>query len=382
MDTRTVQAGNGGPQTTTITPVPALPKPTWRSINLSLRKRVKVSELAEFTRELAASVGAGISLVESLQGVAQEMRRGPLQEQVCDVAQEIHQGSTFSQALARHPKTFDKLYCSMIQAGETAGALDKILARVATFMEKREAIKRKIRGAMAYPGVVMVVACIIVIIIMTYVVPSFVAMFKDLGGELPLPTTILLRVSDTITRFWYLIPAVPFTLVFAARLLLRSERGRYAFDAAKLKFPLVGGLVTKGVTAHLTRTLATLLSSGVEILDALKIVQGVVANAVVHQAIGEVCASIREGASIAEPIRVTGVFPPLLARFIATGEKSGKLEEMLTRVADKYEGEVDTAVDSVKSIIDPILIVGLGVVIGAIVIALFLPLVGIIKMIH
>lgn len=382
MDTRTVLAGNIGPQTTTITSAQDLPKPKWRSINLSLRKRVKVSELAEFTRELAASVGAGISLVESLQGVAQEMRSGLLQEQVRDVAQEIHQGSTFSQALARHPKTFDKLYCSMIQAGETAGALDKILARVATFMEKREAIKRKIRGAMAYPGVVMVVACIIVISIMTYVVPSFVAMFKDMGSELPLPTKILLGVSDTIKRFWYLIPAVPFTLVFAIRLVLRSERGRYAFDAAKLKFPLVGGLVTKGVTAHLTRTLATLLSSGVEILDALKIVQGVVANAVVRQALGEVCASIREGASIAEPIRVTGVFPPLLARFIATGEKSGKLEEMLTRVADKYEGEVDTAVDSVKSIIDPILIVGLGVVIGAIVIALFLPLVEIIKTIH
>ncbi len=341
--------------------------------------RVKYAQIVTFTSQLATLQDAGLPIVRSVKILESQQRPGRLKDQLAAVAEDVEGGSTFSEALSKFPKSFDKLYVSMVKAGEAGGVLDVILNRLAAFMEKSQKLRKRVKGALVYPAVVMSVAVLILIFILIYVVPSFKAMFKDMGQSLPAPTQFLLSVSDTIRRFWYLVPGVPFVLWAIFKAIGRSEKGRAALDRVKLNMPLFGVIIKKSAVSRFCRTLGTLIASGVPILEALRIVKDAIGNVVIAKAIEEVHGSIREGDTIAGPLRQSGVFDELLVNMIDVGEETGELDKMLMKIADNYETDVDVAVESMSSLIEPLLIVGMGLIVGFIVVALFLPLIKIIQ---
>ncbi len=350
-----------------------------------LTTRVKTKELTEFTRQLATLIDAGLPLVRSLNVLREQAKPGPLKNIITDLIEDIEGGSTFSEALAKHPETFSKLYINMVKAGEVGGVLEVVLSRIAEFMEKEASLRRKIKGAMIYPVVVAVVASGIVTFIITYIIPIFKKMFEEFGGvgaNLPLPTRILIAASDLVkTRWYYGIAALIFLFV-AFKLIYRTQKGRYLIDFVKLKLFIFGPLFLKSAIARFTRTLGTLINSGVPILQALAIVKETSGNEVISRAMVRVHDSIREGESIAKPLEEAKVFPPLVVNMVDVGEETGALDTMLIKVADTYDEEVDTAVEGLASILEPLLIVFMGVIVGFIVISLFLPLIRIATMIH
>lgn len=341
--------------------------------------RVKHSQIVTFTTQLATLQDAGLPIVRSVKILESQLRAGKLKEQLAAIAEDVEGGSTFSEALSKFPKSFDKLYVSMVKAGEAGGVLDVILNRLAGFMEKSQKLRKRVKGALVYPTVVMSVAVLILIFILIYVVPSFKAMFKDMGQSLPAPTQFLLGVSDTVRRFWYLVPGVPFALWAIFKAIARSEKGRAALDRIKLNMPLFGMIIKKSAISRFCRTLGTLIASGVPILEALRIVKDAIGNVVIAKAIEEVHGSIREGDTIAGPLRQSGVFDELLVNMIDVGEETGELDKMLVKIADNYETDVDVAVEGMSSLLEPLLIVGMGLIVGFIVVALFLPLIKIIQ---
>jgi type IV pilus assembly protein PilC len=341
--------------------------------------KVRHKQLTQFTSQLSVLMDAGLPIVRSLKILGNQQKPGLLKNILIEVAEDVETGSSFSEALSKHPKTFDKLYVNMVKAGEAGGVLDVILQRLAAFMERMEALKRKIIGASIYPVVVICIAVAVVLCIMTFIVPKFEDVFRQVNVPMPGMTVLLMGVSNFVKQFWWVIVFSPIVLFFAARAWGRTKSGRLSIDRIKLNLPLVGIIIKKSTISRFCRTLGTLLQSGVPILEALSIVKNATGNEVVANAIAHVHDSIREGESIAEPLAASGVFDDIVINMIDVGEETGELDKMLLKVADNYDAEVDAAVSAMMSVLEPILIVGLGMTVGFIVVALFLPLISLLE---
>ncbi len=342
------------------------------------RGKVGTKYMMAFTRQLATLIGAGLPLLRSLRILEEQTGNKNLKEAITAVADDVEAGATFSEGLSKWPKIFNKLYVNMVKAGEIGGALETVLDRLAIFAEKAAAVKSKVRGAIMYPIIVVIITSIVLTVIMVFVVPKFVDIFKELGGPdqpLPGPTEFLRMVSYFIVHQWYFGLAAIITILIAWKLVNRTDKGKYATDMMLLKLPVFGTLIQKSAIARFSRTFGTLLNTGVPILQALVIVKDTSGNEVVAKAVVEVHKSIRDGETISEPLKqFPNVFPPLVVHMIAVGEETGAIDQMLFKVAEAYEREVDDMVDGLAKLIEPLLIVFLGVVIGFIVIALYLPI--------
>ncbi len=336
---------------------------------------VSSKHLTTFTRQLSTLQDAGLPIVRSLKILEGQLKPGALKNTLITVADDVEGGMTFSEALGKHPRAFDKLYVNMVRAGEIGGVLDAILQRLADFREKSQRLKKKILGAMVYPAAVLTVATVIVALILYFIVPKFKEIFNEFDVALPAVTVLLLRISDFIKTEWYwgILGIVGIFVLIKAIGATRS--GRYAIDKIKLKLPLFGTIINKSVIARFTRTLGTLVASGVPILEALNITKETAGNAVVSRAIGNVHDSIREGESIAEPLAQSKICDDMVVNMIDVGEETGDLDKMLMKIADQYDEDVDVAVSSLTSLIEPIMIIILGVIVGFIVISLFMPLI-------
>lgn len=341
-----------------------------------LAGRVSAKHLTPFTRQLSTLIDAGLPLIRSLGVLQKQMKPCALKDILETVSHDVEGGSTFSEALAKHPRAFSKLFVNMVKAGEVGGVLDTVLQRLAEFAEKSAALRRKIKGAMVYPIVVIFVIIGVLIVIFKFVIPTFVEMFKDIEQELPTPTQLLISIHDLLrTKQALFIPISLIVLIIFFKLIKRTRRGGAAIDKVKLKLPIFGSLIQKLVVARFSRTLGTLISSGVPILQALSITKETAGNVIVSRAIGNVHDSIREGETIAGPLEDSGVFPPLVTSMIAVGEETGNLDQMLIKVADTYDDEVDTAVAGLASIMEPLLIIVMGLIVAFVVISIFLPLI-------
>ncbi|MEE9441201.1 MAG: type II secretion system F family protein [candidate division Zixibacteria bacterium] len=339
---------------------------------------IKKQDISRFTRQFATMIGAGLPMIQCLEILASQVDSVELRKVLNKVKESVQGGTTLSDALARHPKVFDQLYTNMVEAGEMGGALDVILVRLAVYREKADALIRKVRGAMMYPIVISVVATGVTIAMLTFVVPVFAKMFEGLGSELPGPTQVILGISNFLeTRFMHIIGAI-IALIVGYKLYVKTPKGRYNTDKVFLAFPILGTLLKKSAISRFSRTLGTLLSSGVSILEALDITAKTAGNRVIHDAIKKSVLSIAEGDTITAPLKETGVFPPMVTQMISVGEKTGGLDEMLNKIADFYDEEVDAAVTALTSIIEPVVIVFMGIIIGGILIAMYLPMFDII----
>ncbi len=348
------------------------------SINISipgLGGRVKSKVLTTFTRQLATLVDAGLPLLRGLRVLEKQERHPTLKSIIADLALAIEGGSTFSEALAQHPKVFNRLFVNMVKAGELGGVLEVVLQRLSEFMEKAQKIKGKVIAAMFYPVAVLVVATAIMILLMIKVVPAFKDVFAGQNMVLPAFTRLVLGISEAVKDniFMTFIGAVVFVVLFL--LTIRTKIGRHAWDKFKLKMPVIGPVVSKVSIARFTRTLGTLISSGVPILQALTIVKETAGNVIISDAVGEVHESVKEGETITAPLEASGVFPPMVISMVDVGEQTGALPEMLLKIADTFDDEVDNAVGSMTSLLEPIMIVFLAVIVGSIVIAMFMPLI-------
>ncbi|MFH2068099.1 MAG: type II secretion system F family protein [Candidatus Omnitrophota bacterium] len=336
---------------------------------------IKTKVLAVITRQLATLLSSGLALLRALRTI-RDQQKGGAATVVESLAAEVEQGALLSQAMAKHPKSFPRIYIAMVRAGESSGSMDSVLNRLAEFAEKDAKLRGKIKAAMAYPTVIVIVATGIVAFIMLKIVPVFVTIFQDFeAGALPPPTRFLIFLSGFLTTRLWLGILILIVIVIAYRILLRIPTTRYMIDSAKLKIPLAGPVTYKTIIARFARTLATLITSGVPILTAFEIVRETVGNQVVSQAIGKVHDEVKEGAGVSNPMIKTAVFPPMLINMVAVGEETGTLDAMLDKVADAYEEEVDRAVEALASMIEPILIVFMGGVVGFIVVSLFMPLI-------
>ena len=346
-----------------------------------LSGRVKPKILTIFTRQLATLVDAGLPLLRGLRVLEKQERNLTLKEIVGKIALSIEGGSTFSEGLAQHPKVFNKLYVNMVKAGELGGVLEVVLARLAEFMEKAQKIKGKVVAAMFYPVAVMVVAVVILGVLMVFVVPKFQEIFKDMLPGKPLPwfTDVVLGISNTIKDHAIVTGCVLLALAIAFVFWKRTKSGRYIVDKTKLKMPVLGPVFSKVAISRFARTLGTLVSSGVPILQALTVVKETAGNVVVGEAVNAVHESVKEGETITAPLEASNVFPPMVISMVDVGEQTGALPEMLMKIADNYDDEVDNAVSAMTSLLEPIMIVFLAVIVGSIVIAMFLPLIGLIE---
>jgi len=334
---------------------------------------VKLEEIVIFSRQLATMVDSGIPLVQALDILCEQIEKPVFKNIMAKIKDDIETGSSLSDALARHPGIFSTLYVNMVRAGESSGALDDILDRLATYLEKTNTLQRKVKSSLVYPAVVITMAMLITLVMLLKVIPTFKGIFAMLGGELPLPTRILIFVSDTIRRMFLYVASGIAVIVFALRKYARTSQGRENFDKILLSMPVLGTLFRKVAVAKFTRTFATLIKSGVPILVSLEIVGKTAGNAVIEKAVESVRNGIKEGENIADPLAKSGAFPPMVVRMIKVGEQTGELEKMLTKIADFYEDQVDAAVSGLTSLIEPLIIGFLGIVIGGIVIAMFLP---------
>lgn len=340
---------------------------------------VSMRSLTTFTQQLATLQDAGLPIVRSLRILEGQLKPSLLKNCLMDVAEDVESGATLSEAMGKHPKAFDRLYVGMIKAGEAGGVLDTILDRLSHFMEKSLRLRKKVIGALIYPVVVTVVAVGILAGIMNFVIPAFQKMFKEVGVSLPVMTEILLAVSDVVQNYWYLIPGIPVVLILMWKGISSTPKGKYVLDKFLLYMPVFGSIIHKSTISRFARTLGTLIASGVPILESLSITREATGNDVIAKAIDDVHASIKEGESIAKPLQESGVFDDMLVNMIDIGEETGELDKMLVKIADNYDDDVDVAVESLTSIIEPILIVGMGGAVGFIVIALFLPLIELIQ---
>jgi type IV pilus assembly protein PilC len=343
-------------------------------IRLRIGTGIKKVHISRFTRQFATMIGAGLPMVQCLEILSQQMESAELRRVIGEVREGVQAGTTLSEALSRHKKVFDNLYVNMVDAGEIGGALDVILGRLATYREKADALARKVKGAMIYPAVVMTVAIGVTFIMLTYIVPVFAKMFSGLGAELPGPTRFILSLSAFLRGNLLTGVVLLVLLIVAYRVYSKTDQGRLNIDKVKLRIPLIGDLIRKSSIAKFSRTLATLISSGVPILDALEITARASGNRVIHDAIKRSVLSIAEGETITQPLKQCGVFPPMVTQMISVGEKTGGLDDMLSKIADFYDEEVDAAVAALTSVIEPVIIVFMGIVIGGILIAMYLPM--------
>ena len=351
-------------------------------INIKFGSGIKKVHISRFTRQFATMIGAGLPMVQCLDILSKQMDSPEFRRIVTEIKDSVSSGSTLSEAMKKHKKAFDDLYVNMVEAGEMGGALDTILVRLAVYREKADSLARKIRGAMVYPAVVSVVAIGATVAMLTFIVPIFAKMFAGLGAELPGPTQFVLNVSHVLQRFYLVILGVVVAGIIGLRMILKNDQGRLYFDKFMLKTPIFGDLIRKASVARFTRTLGTLIQSGVTILDALEITAKTAGNKVLQVAIKKSVISIAEGDTITSPLKESGVFPPMVIQMISVGEKTGGLDEMLSKIADFYDEEVDAAVSALTGLIEPVVIVVMGAVIGGILIAMYLPMFDIIGKIN
>ncbi|MFQ5946025.1 MAG: type II secretion system F family protein [Anaerolineae bacterium] len=348
--------------------------PARPAAGMSLGGRVKDKEMAIFTRQFSTMVDAGLPLVQCLQILSEQSESKTLRAVTAKVAFQVEAGSTLADALRRHPKTFDELFVNLVEVGEAGGILDTVLQRLSVYIEKAAALKRKVKSAMIYPVTIVGVAFVVVIFMLTFVIPTFARMFANMGADLPLPTLIVIKLSNFATSYWWLILGAVIGIVVGIRAYYRTEGGRSVIDALLLKLPIFGTLIRKVAVARFTRTLGTLVSSGVPILEGLRITARTSGNRVVERAIMETRASVTAGKTLADPLKASTVFPPMVVQMISVGEQTGALDAMLNKIADFYDDEVDTAVGALTALLEPLMIVFLGVVIGGLVIAMYLPI--------
>jgi type IV pilus assembly protein PilC len=351
-------------------------------VNISIKipglsGKVKSKVLTTFTRQLATLVDAGLPLLRGLRVLEKQERNPTLKSILGELATSIEGGSTFSEGLAQHPKVFNRLFVNMVKAGELGGVLEVVLNRLSEFMEKAQKIKGKVIAAMFYPVAVLIVATAILMVLMTLVIPKFKEVFSGLaeGAELPAFTRLVMGISDIIKNNILMTLGVLAVVVVLFVLFKRTKFGRYIWDKFKLKMPVVGPVISKVAISRFTRTLGTLISSGVPILQALTIVKETAGNVIISNAVGSVHESVKEGETITAPLEASGVFPPMVISMVDVGEQTGALPEMLLKIADNYDDEVDNAVAAMTSLLEPIMIVCLAVIVGSIVIAMFLPLI-------
>lgn len=337
-------------------------------------QKVTPKDVVIFTRQFSTMIDAGLPLVQCLEILADQCENKTLSKVINDVRMEVEAGATYADSLRKHPKVFDDLYVNMVAAGEAGGILDVIQRRLATHMEKSIKLKKKIKGAMVYPSSIVGIATVVMIVLMVFVIPVFAKMFTDTGGELPGPTLLVLNASDfVVDNIWFLLGGAVGSF-FGVRALYKTPVGRREMDRLALQLPVFGDLIRKASVAKFTRTLGTLISSGVPILEGLSIVAATAGNKIVEQAINHARSSISEGKNVAEPLAESKVFPPMVVQMIGVGEATGAMDTMLSKIADFYDDEVDDAVAALTSMLEPMLMVFLGVTIGFIVIAMYLPI--------
>ena len=331
-------------------------------------------DLAVVTRQLATMIDAGLPLVQCLDILAQQQEKKVFQKALHDIRTAVEGGSTFSASLKRHPKIFSTLYTNMVEAGEAGGILDTILNRLAAYIEKAMALKKRIKTAMFYPSTIVAVAVVVVIFLLIYVIPTFEQLFEGFGATLPLPTVIVLEASRIVRAYILVLLAGLVAGVVGLRFYYRTPGGKMAIDRLMLRLPVFGPLIRKVAVAKFTRTLGTLVSSGVSILEGLDITARTAGNKVVEEAVLKARTTIAQGKTIAEPLQASGVFPVMVVQMIAVGEQTGALDRMLNKIADFYDEEVDVAVAGLTSLLEPLLVIFLGVIIGGVVIAMYLPI--------
>ena len=342
---------------------------------------VNSKDIAVFTRQFSVMIDAGLPLVQCLDILGQQQENKTFQKIILQVRQDVEGGSSLAEAMRKHPQAFDDLYVNMVAAGEAGGILDTILQRLAIYIEKSVKLKSQVKSAMVYPASVVTIAVVVVYVILWKVIPVFATLFEGLGGQLPFLTQMVVNMSRFIGTFWWLIMIVVFGGAFAIKQYYGTDAGRYQIDKIMLKTPILGMLLRKIAVARFCRTLGTLLSSGVPILEALDITARTAGNAVIEEAILRVRKEVEEGKTIAEPLIRSEQFPPMVCQMIAVGEQTGAMDTMLSKIADFYEDEVDAAVEGMMSLIEPVIIAFLGVVIGTIVVAMYLPMFSLISQI-
>ncbi len=344
--------------------------------------RIKQKHVMTFSRQLATLIDAGLPILRSLFILTEQVESVVFKEKINQIAKDIEGGASLSEALSKHPKVFDNLYVNMVRAGEIGGVLEQVLNKIAYFLEKRQALKGKVKSAMMYPIVVSGLAIIIVVFILWKIMPRFVAIFEQLGAELPGLTRMLVNASDILLHKTHYVIIAVVALVIVYKKINGTREGKHFFDQMWMKLPVFGTLVKKVAIARFAGTLSTLITSGVPILQALDIVRDTSGNEVIARAMDKVYQSVKDGETIHEPLGECKVFPPLVVHMVAVGEETGAIDQMLTKVAEAYEREVDDTVSALTSILEPILIVFLGVIVGTIVVALYLPLFSIPKVVH
>ena len=345
-----------------------------QQIRIKFGSGIKKTDISRFTRQFATMISAGLPMVQCLEILGTQMESEEFRKVIMKVKDSVQSGATLSEALGKHKKAFDDLYVNMVEAGEVGGALDTILVRLAQYREKADKLMRKVKGAMVYPIVVSIVALGATFAMLRFIVPVFAKMFSGLGAELPAPTRFVLGVSNFLRDQTPLILIIVVLVIVGFKIFLKNPKGRLKWDTFKLWMPILGNLIRKSAIARFTRTLGTLLSSGVSILDALSITARTAGNMVLQNAINKSMISIAEGETITQPLKDSGVFPPMVTQMISVGEKTGGKDEMLAKIADFYDDEVDAAVAALTSIIEPVIIVFMGAIIGGMLIAMYLPM--------
>ncbi len=336
--------------------------------------RIKDKDIVIFVRQFATMIDAGLPLVQCLDILQEQQSNANFKRVIRQIKKDVEEGSTLSDAIKKHPKVFDNLFHNLVAAGEVGGILDVILNRLAAYIEKIAKLKKKVKGAMTYPAIVVSIAILVVMVILIYVIPVFAQLFKDAGAKLPAMTVFVMDMSDFTKSYFHWMFLGLAAIIFALRRFRKSEKGRIITDRLILRSPVFGLLIRKVAVARFTRTLGTMLSSGVPILDGLDVVAATAGNAVVEKAIRDARLSISEGRPVAEPLADTGVFPPMVTQMIAVGEATGALDNMLGKIADFYDEEVDAAVDGLTALLEPMLILFLGVTIGGLLVAMYLPI--------
>ncbi len=336
--------------------------------------KVAQKDIVIFTRQLSTMIDAGLPLIQGLEVLAGQQENKTLKKILLDTKSDVESGSTFADALKKHPKQFDRLFCNMIAAGEMGGILDDVLKRLADYMEKAQRLKRKVKGALIYPIIVLAISALVIGVILIFVIPVFEQMFAEFGGSLPVPTQMVVNLSNFVKSYFLVIIGAVVVMVFLFKKYYKTKKGRRVVDRLILKSPVFGPLLRKVAVAKLTRTLGTLIDSGVPILETLNVAAGTAGNKMVEEAIYNVRSSISEGRTIAQPLAESGIFPAMVVQMVSVGETTGALDQMLNKIADFYDEEVETAVDTLTSMIEPFMIVFLGGTVGSIIIAMYLPI--------
>ena len=338
------------------------------------RKKVSADDVVTFTRQMSTMIDAGLPLLQSLNIMTEQLDNLNFREIIREVASDIESGSSLSEAMAKHPKAFDKLYCSMIKVGEASGMFAEILNKVATYMEEAAKLKRKIKSAMIYPSVVTGMALVITLFLLIKIVPVFKEIFEGFGSALPGPTQFVVTISDIVRSYFLIVVFIIVAIFVACRMYYKTENGRFFFDKMTFKLPVFGDIFKKAALSRFTKTLGTLISSGVPMIQSMEIVQSVAGNATIEYAIKSVTKKIMQGEGIASPLSDAKIFPPMVVRMVDVGERTGKLDLMLQKISEFYDDQVNNAVSALTSLIEPLLIGFLGVVVGGIVVCMFMPI--------